>query len=141
MFQLYPLWKESLNSDCEQFHLYQQNKQPPIKSFNIEKTKTYGIGDPISLLGQAEKCCGINRLMDPMMIFQPINTVLMCHCDNSYYNMKLATWVKIIEMLLSYEVVFFLFESLRVYTHILQVTVVKVDIAIVIKKHTPFVEL
>jgi len=49
-----------------------------------------------------------------MMLFQPINTVLMCHCDNSYYNMKLATWIKKIEMLLSYEVRFF---NLKVYEY------------------------
>jgi hypothetical protein len=44
------LWKESLNSDGQQFHQYQQNEQPPLtlKPLNTNKTATYGgTGNPV----------------------------------------------------------------------------------------------
>ena len=46
------LWKDSLNSDCQEFLQYQQNEQLPLIFIQWTK-KTYGIeGNPGSDLGQ-----------------------------------------------------------------------------------------
>ena len=36
--------KKVLNSGGQQFHHYQQNKQPPFTSYTQKKTTSYGIG-------------------------------------------------------------------------------------------------
>ena len=43
------IWKESLNSDGQQFYQYQQNEQLPLtlKPLNTKKTATYGVGNPV----------------------------------------------------------------------------------------------
>jgi hypothetical protein len=50
--------KESLNSDGQQFYLYQQNEQSPLTSnyCSQKRPMTYGIGNPNSGLVQASKC-------------------------------------------------------------------------------------
>jgi len=41
MFYMYmKLWKESLNSDVQQFHQYQQNKQSPLTSNHWTQKET-----------------------------------------------------------------------------------------------------
>ena len=42
------MWKESLNSDGQQSHQYQQNEQPPFISnhWTQKKTMTYDDGNP-----------------------------------------------------------------------------------------------
>jgi hypothetical protein len=44
--------EESLTSDGEQFHQYQQNEQPPLTSNN---TTTYGVRNQGPRLGQTQK--------------------------------------------------------------------------------------
>jgi len=41
-------WKESLNSDGQQFHQYQQNKQSPliVTHWTQKHTMTYDVGNP-----------------------------------------------------------------------------------------------
>jgi len=52
--------KKSLNSDSQQFHHYQQNGQPPLTSnhWTQKDTMTFGIWNPGSGFGQAQKCGG-----------------------------------------------------------------------------------
>ena len=60
----FKLWKQSLNSDDQQFHKYQQNKQPPIFTSNHwiqKKTTIYDVGIPCPDLGQAQNCEGLNQ--------------------------------------------------------------------------------
>ena len=105
---------------------------------------TYGVGNSISWLGQAEKCCGINRSMGSSDDFSAKkNTVLNVSLWPQLLQYEACDMdKKIIEMLLIYEVRFFLiWKYISIYIHILQVTAVKVDIAIVINKQTPFVEV
>jgi hypothetical protein len=45
--------EESLNSDGQQFHQYQQNEQPPLTANN---TMTYGVGNQVPILGQTKTC-------------------------------------------------------------------------------------
>ena len=72
--------KESLNSDGEQFHQYQQNGQPPLtitshltttshltitsdlKQLNTKKTTTYGVGNPGSGLRIYKNMTELNRV-------------------------------------------------------------------------------
>jgi hypothetical protein len=46
-------WKESLNSDGQQFHQYQQSGQPPLTltHWTQEKIMTYDVGNTGSVLG------------------------------------------------------------------------------------------
>jgi hypothetical protein len=48
------LWKESLSSDDQQCHEYQQNEQSPL--IEHKKFMTYDIGNPDPGLGQVQKC-------------------------------------------------------------------------------------
>ena len=50
------LWIESLNSDGQQFHQYQQNEQSPLtlRQWTQKKTMTYDIGNPGSGLRQEQ---------------------------------------------------------------------------------------
>ena len=53
------LHKESLNSDDQQCHKYQQIEQSTtsyLKPMNTKKTMTYGTENPGPGLGQAQKC-------------------------------------------------------------------------------------
>jgi hypothetical protein len=52
------LWRESLNSDLQQFDQYQQNKQSPfiLTNSTSKKITTYDVGNPNTGLGQAQKC-------------------------------------------------------------------------------------
>ena len=62
----YILWKDSVNSDGQQFLQYQQNQQSPplhLNSLNTKKTTIYDVGNPSPGLGQAQKCGG----------FKPVN--------------------------------------------------------------------
>ena len=52
------LWKESINSDGQQFHQYQQNKQSPLTSHNWAYKKDHP-GNPDPCLTQAQKCGGV----------------------------------------------------------------------------------
>ena len=50
------LWKESLNSDTQQIHQYQQNQQPPLTSKHLTQKKTWHMeleGHPVN---QGEAC-------------------------------------------------------------------------------------
>ena len=54
------IWKESLNSDGEQFHQYQQNEPSPLtfKLYSLntnKKTTRYKVGNLGHDLGQAQK--------------------------------------------------------------------------------------
>ena len=51
-------YKESFNSDGQQFHQYQQNVQPPLtsKQLNIKKKTMYGVTTPGPGLEQAQIC-------------------------------------------------------------------------------------
>ena len=55
---LIQLWKESLNSDGQQFHQYQQRKHltSDLNSSNIEKTTTYDIRNPGPGVGLPQIC-------------------------------------------------------------------------------------
>ena len=53
------LWKECLNSGGQQFNKYQQNKQSPLNSLNIEMTTTYDVRNPGPDFGQAQKQDGV----------------------------------------------------------------------------------
>ena len=48
------LWKESLNSDGQQFHQHQQNEQSS-HTLNIKKTVTCDVGNPRPGLGVSQK--------------------------------------------------------------------------------------
>ena len=52
------LWIESLNSDIQQLHQYQQNEQPPLTLTHgrHKKPTTYDVGNSSPGLGQAQKC-------------------------------------------------------------------------------------
>jgi hypothetical protein len=51
------VWNESVNSEDQQFHQYQQNKQSSVTSthWTQKKTKTYDIGNPGLVLEQTQK--------------------------------------------------------------------------------------
>jgi hypothetical protein len=53
-------YKESFNSDGQQFHQYQQNVQPPFtsKQLNLKKTTTYSVTNPGPDLGQYKNVLG-----------------------------------------------------------------------------------
>jgi hypothetical protein len=55
------LMKESLNSDGQHFHKYQQNEQSPLLliHWTHKNTSSYDIGNPDSVVRQAHKCGGI----------------------------------------------------------------------------------
>ena len=59
------LWKESLNSDGQQFHQYQQNDQSPLTEHKKKLLTTYDVGNPGSGLGQAYRYDG----------FKPVNGI------------------------------------------------------------------
>jgi len=59
------LWQESLNSDSQQFHQYQQNDQSPLTEHKKKLTTTYEVGNPGSGLGQAHRYDG----------FEPVNGI------------------------------------------------------------------
>jgi hypothetical protein len=51
------LWRESLNSDLQQFDQYQQNKQSPfiLTNSTSKKITTYNVGNPNPGLGTGTK--------------------------------------------------------------------------------------
>ena len=55
------LWKDNLNSNCTQFHRYQQNEQSPLilTHWTQRKTTWYNVGNPCSFFRQAHKCTGV----------------------------------------------------------------------------------
>ena len=56
------LWKESLNSDDNQFHQYQQNEQSPLILTEVaehKKTTTYDVGNLVPNLEQKQTFGGI----------------------------------------------------------------------------------
>ena len=57
---------ESLNSECHQFHKYQQNKQSPLIINEYKKTMIYDVGNSGPGFGQIQKCGGA----------KPINGIL-----------------------------------------------------------------
>ena len=58
------LWKESLNSNGQQFHQYQQKEQSSLTSTNsAQKIRPYDVENPAPGLGQACKCGRVNRIM------------------------------------------------------------------------------
>ena len=59
------LWKESLNSDGQQFHQYQQNDQSPLTEHKKTLLTTYDVGNPCSGLEQAYRYGG----------FKPVNGI------------------------------------------------------------------
>jgi hypothetical protein len=63
----------NLKSEGQQFHQYQQNRQPPIASThkynNNKKTMTYGNGNPCPGLGEAQKCGIIKPIMDGLVVY------------------------------------------------------------------------
>jgi hypothetical protein len=67
------LWKENLKNEGQQFHQYQQNRQPPIASThkynNNKKTMTYGNENPCPGFGQAQKCGIIKPIMDGLVVY------------------------------------------------------------------------
>ena len=77
------LWKESLNSDGQQLHQYQQNQQSPL-TWTLwtqkKNTTTYEVGNPGPGFGQAHQCGGLNRLMRSKPFFI---------CDNQSNNNKI----------------------------------------------------
>jgi len=59
------LLKESLNSDCHQFHQYQQTNNlllVLLNSLNTKKPTIYGIGNQSRGLGQAQQCGGVKPI-------------------------------------------------------------------------------
>ena len=50
------LWKESLNSDNQQFHQYQ------LLARIIELTNHHAVGNPVSGLGHAQKYSGVKSV-------------------------------------------------------------------------------
>ena len=62
--------KESLNSDGQQFHQYQQREQSPLTftHWSQKKTTTYDAGNPYPDLGQAHKCGGV-KLVTNLPLF------------------------------------------------------------------------
>ena len=59
--------KKIINSDGQQFHQYQQNKQSELitshlKSLNMKKTLTYGISNQHPFLGQAQQCDKVKQV-------------------------------------------------------------------------------
>ena len=46
--------KNEKNSECQQFHQYQDNEHPPLNSSHKKKTIAYGFGNPGPGLGQAQ---------------------------------------------------------------------------------------
>ena len=53
------LWKESLNSDHQQYHQYQQNEQSPLAATHWTQKRggtTYVVGNPGPGLEHALKC-------------------------------------------------------------------------------------
>jgi len=65
-FLLFGIYKEGLNSDCQQIHQYQQNEQFPLNSFNIKRILHMMLD--IQVLEQAQKCDSD----------KPINGILCC---------------------------------------------------------------
>ena len=63
------LWKESLNSDCQQFST-KLTIISPLHSLNKKKTMTYDIGNSGLVLGQ-EKKCGSDKSVNgiPTLLF------------------------------------------------------------------------
>jgi hypothetical protein len=56
------LWKKSLNSDGHQFRQYQENEQSHLIVTKLtEHKKTYGVGNPGPVLGQAQQCGGVKH--------------------------------------------------------------------------------
>ena len=54
------LWKESLNSDGQQFHQYLQNGNKITCHLHTEKGQRHML--EIQFLGYALKCCGVDGL-------------------------------------------------------------------------------
>jgi hypothetical protein len=62
------LWKQSLNSEGQQFYQYQQNEQSPLILTELvehKKTTAYYVGNPGPGLWQAQQYCG----------FKPVNGI------------------------------------------------------------------
>jgi hypothetical protein len=61
-----------LKNEGQQFHQYQQNRQPPIASThkynNNKKTMTYGNENPCPGFGQAQKCGIIKPIIDGLVV-------------------------------------------------------------------------
>jgi hypothetical protein len=67
-------WKESLNSDGQQFHQYQQSQQSFIilSYYTLQRTTTYDAGNQGDGLGQARKYGG-NKPVNVIAIFCLVN--------------------------------------------------------------------
>jgi hypothetical protein len=60
---LYVLWKETLTSDGQQFHQYQQNEQSPlISNCWAQKRPEYMLLEIYVLLGQVQKYGGVKPI-------------------------------------------------------------------------------
>jgi hypothetical protein len=66
------LWKESLNSDGQQFHQYKKKLSPQLTEY--KKDHKIWLENSGSRLGQAQKCGRLNQLMDHN---PPLLSVLM----------------------------------------------------------------
>ena len=56
LFLFLSYWKENLNSDGQQFHQYQQNKQFISHLYSLNTKKRHNVGNLGLGLGQAQKC-------------------------------------------------------------------------------------
>lgn len=59
------LWKESLDSDVQQLHQYQQNGQPSLTSNHAPQNRTtnqHDMGNPGAGLGQTQNRGGIKQV-------------------------------------------------------------------------------
>ena len=52
------IMKRKFNSECQQFHQYQDSEHPPLNSTHKKKTIAYGFGNPGPGLGQAQNVGG-----------------------------------------------------------------------------------
>jgi hypothetical protein len=55
--------KDSLNSNGQQCHQYQQKEQLLLRSLKIKKTTTYDVRNPGPGLRQAQQCSGLYSLI------------------------------------------------------------------------------
>ena len=70
------LRKESLNSDGQQFHQYQQNEQSSLPFIKCKKkrTKIYDVGNPSPGWGQAQNYVGAKLDLQWQYIFKQTKT-------------------------------------------------------------------
>jgi len=62
------LWKENVNSNCQQFHQYQQNEPISFISLNTKHTTTFVASNRSVGLRQAKQCSGV-LLLNGITIF------------------------------------------------------------------------